>query len=102
MKVVVGVGADEVFTRLSADEQRLVSAWLEHLANWEQNDSVRNLAKRIPGDDNLYVLRNVLRTPAEIRLLFRVESDTITILDIVRRDPLSRLLDSLDTARDEP
>jgi hypothetical protein len=63
-----------------ADRQRVV-AWFDHLRNWENDPTVRDISKRLDDSGNVYVLQ----TTTDIRIFFSLTADTITVLDVARK-----------------
>jgi len=81
MKKVDFSPAVEIATRsLDPDGVRRVQAWFDYLKRWDEDEIVRKNSvplKEIPG---VYVMR----TTTDIRVFFRIQGDTITVLDVAK------------------
>jgi mRNA-degrading endonuclease RelE of RelBE toxin-antitoxin system len=72
----------EIALRTLGDEDRQrVSAWFDHLGNWEKDAYVREHSQKLNSAENVYVLK----TSGDIRIFFRLEQDRIVILDIATK-----------------
>jgi len=81
MNVILTQPVDIALRTLGDDDRRTVSAWLDHLRNWENDDFVRNHSKKLDTMDNVYVLR----TSTDIRIFFKLDAHGIEVLDIARK-----------------
>jgi mRNA-degrading endonuclease RelE of RelBE toxin-antitoxin system len=81
MKVNKYRSVEAAIRTLDEAERRKVFAWLDHLANWENDEHVRKLSKPTR-DKNVFVLN----TSDDIRIFFELDSakKEISILDISR------------------
>jgi mRNA-degrading endonuclease RelE of RelBE toxin-antitoxin system len=81
MKKVDFSPAVDIATRsLDPDGRRRVQAWFDYLKRWDEDALVQKNSvplKQVPG---VYVLR----TTTDIRIFFRIEGDTITVLDVAK------------------
>ena len=66
---------------LDADGVRRVHAWLAYLERWDTDQVVRDNSVPLPGHPGVLVLR----TTADIRIFFRVDGDTIRVLDVANK-----------------
>lgn len=70
---------------LDPDGVRRVQAWFDYLKRWDEDEVVRKNSLKLPGHQGVYVLR----TTTDIRIFFRIDGDTITVLDIARRSAIA-------------
>src|SRR5438046_1370494 len=63
---------------LDPDGVRRVLAWFDYLKRWDEDEVVRKNSLPLPGHEGVYVLRKT----TDIRIFFRIDGDTITVLDI--------------------
>ncbi len=83
-KVVTTSAVDLALRTLGPDEVRRVHAWFDHLAHWDGDPFVREHAhalNEVPGV-------RVLRTSTDTRIFFTIEGDTITVLDIAKKQAI--------------
>jgi hypothetical protein len=64
---------------------RKVHAWFDYLRRWDEDEVVRKNSLPLPGHEGVYVLR----TTTDIRIFFRIEGDTITVLDIAKQSAIA-------------
>lgn len=82
MKNVVFAPAVDLSMRsLDQDGVRRVHAWFDYLKRWDEDEQVRKNSLSLP--DHPGVL--VLRTTTDIRVFFRIDGDTITVLDVAKK-----------------
>jgi hypothetical protein len=84
MKVIVAQPVEIALRTLGQDDRQKVQTWLGHLQNWEQDAFVRSRSHKLQSPDNVYVLR----TSTDVRIFFTLDGDTITVLDVARRDAI--------------
>ena len=85
MKKVVLAPAVEIAMRtLDPDGARRVNAWFSYLERWDTDESVRSNSEQLPEMPGVYVMR----TTTDIRIFFRIDGDTVTILDVARKAAL--------------
>jgi hypothetical protein len=85
MKKVVFAPAVELSMRsLDPDGVRRVQAWFDYLARWDEDEVVRNNSLSLPDHPGV----RVLRTTTDIRIFFRIDGDTITVLDIANKSAI--------------
>jgi hypothetical protein len=85
MKTVVTTPAVESALRtLDAAGRRSVHAWFDHLGNWDQDEFVRTHSHSLEGVAGAFVLK----TNSDIRIFFRIDGDTITILDLAKKSAI--------------
>jgi hypothetical protein len=63
---------------LDAENARKVHAWFDHLKNWDRDAFVRGRSHSLASLPGIYVLM----THTDLRIFFRLEGSTITVLDI--------------------
>ena len=85
MKKVECAPAVELSMRsLDADGKRRVHAWFDYLKRWDEDEVVRNNSLALPGHTGVYVLK----TTTDIRIFFRLEGGTITVLDVAKESAI--------------
>jgi hypothetical protein len=78
--VAISPVADISVRSLDPDGRRRVFAWFDYLKRWDEDEVVRKnsiLLDQVPG---VYVMR----TTTDIRIFFRIDGDTITVLDVAK------------------
>ena len=90
MNVKTVRSVDFAIRTLTETEKQKVFAWLDHLANWENDKQTRDASKA-----SIYKNVFVLTTSDDIRISFSLDNDNseITVLDITkpsRFEPVSR------------
>ena len=79
MKKVVTTPPVEVALRmLDANGRRKVHAWFTHLANWDGDAFIRSHSHSLDSVPGVYVLK----TSTDLRVFFRIDGETVTILDV--------------------
>jgi len=81
MNVIQTPPVEIALRTLGDDDRQRVSAWFGHLANWENDQFVRQHSQKLNSAENVYVLR----TSGDLRIFFRLEKNGIVILDIARK-----------------
>jgi mRNA-degrading endonuclease RelE of RelBE toxin-antitoxin system len=85
MKQVVITPPVEIALRsLDSENRRRIHAWFDHLKNWDGDQFVRSRSHKLEGLPDVYVLR----TSTDLRIFFRIDGDTITILDVAKRSTI--------------
>lgn len=85
MKTVVKTPPVEVALRtLDAANQRRVHSWFDQLANWDNDAHVRNRSQSLDAVPGAYVLN----TTTDLRIFFRIDGNTVTILDIAKEQSI--------------
>ncbi len=81
MKVLKTASVNAAIRTLSEDERRKVSAWLDHLQNWANDERLRTMSKAT-AYENTYALN----TSDDLRIFFTLDSEqgTITVVDIAK------------------
>jgi hypothetical protein len=85
MKVIVGDLAQIGLRNLGEDGRRKAWGWIDSLKRWDTDPFVREHSVML-GDDNTYMFR----TTSDLRVFFSLEEDTITVLDLARKDTIVR------------
>jgi hypothetical protein len=80
-KIVTTPLVDIALRTLDADDVRRIHAWFGHLQNWDDDEFVQTHSHTLEGVSGVYVLK----TSTDVRIFFRMNGDTITILDIARK-----------------
>jgi hypothetical protein len=81
MNVNVAEPAQIVLRNLSDDHRRRVWAWIDNLKRWGTDSLVRQHAKKLDGDGNVYML---LAGP-DNRIFFELGENSITVLDVAKK-----------------
>jgi hypothetical protein len=79
-KVVISPSVEIAMRPLDANGARQLNALFDNLRRWDEDEALRRnsiLLDSIPG---VYVLR----TTTDIRIFFRIDGDTITLLDVAK------------------
>ncbi len=63
---------------LTPEGVRRVQAWFDYLRRWDEDEVVRKNALPLPGHEGVYLLL----TTTDLRIFFRIDGDTITVLDV--------------------
>jgi hypothetical protein len=85
MKTVITTPPVDIALRtLDRDGLERVHAWFDHLRNWDGDETVRKNSHALKGMPDIYVLR----TTSDIRIFFKIEGDTITILDVAKKQSI--------------
>ena len=69
---------------LDPEGVRKVHAWFDHLARWDEEEAVRENSVALPGHEDVHMLR----TNTDIRIFFRIDGTTITVLDLANRSAI--------------
>ena len=83
-KILTTPEVDFAIRTLGSEERLQVHAWSNHLANWDNDADLREIAHALPGIPETFVLP----TNSDLRIFFKVADDTITILDIAKRQTI--------------
>jgi len=82
MKQVVLAPAVEIAMRtLDPEGARRVRAWFTYLERWDTDEVVRSNSAQLQEMPGVYVMR----TTTDIRIFFRIDGDTVTILDVAKK-----------------
>lgn len=82
MKVTLSPLAEIGMRTMTDDNRQMVSSWFDELANWETDASLRQLAKQLPSNPQVFILK----MNNDLRLLFKVAAGQIEVLDFPSRD----------------
>jgi hypothetical protein len=80
-KVVTTQAVDMALRTLDSEGVERVRAWFDRLRNWDRDEFVRTHSRLLEGFTDTYVLQ----TSSDIRIFFRIEGDTIAIVDIAKK-----------------
>jgi len=83
-KVVTTPAVDLALRTLGSDEVRRVNAWFSRLANWDGDPFVRDNSHALAGVPGV----RVFRTSTDTRIFFTIEGDTITVLDVAKKQAI--------------
>ena len=79
-KVIVSPTVEIALSSLDSNEARWVQSWFDNLRRWDEDEAIRNNSVRLDSIPGVYVLW----TTTDLRIFFRIDGDTITILDVAR------------------
>ena len=82
--VVTTLPVDIALRTLDHDGLQRVNAWFDHLRNWDSDETVRENSYPLKGMPGVFVLR----TTTDIRIFFKMEGDSITILDVAKKQSI--------------
>ena len=86
MKNVVFAPAVELsMSSLKPDGVRRVHAWFDYLRRWDEDEVIRKNAIPLPGHEGVYLLI----TTTDLRIFFRIDGDTITVLEIATQSTIN-------------
>ena len=83
-KIVTTQSVDIALRTLYENDRRKVNAWFDHLCNWDHDEYVRRRSHSLAELPGVYLLK----TNSDFRIFFRIDDDTITILDITTKQTL--------------
>jgi len=86
MNVVLTQPVEIALRTLSDEDRQKMSAWLDHLKNWENDPHVRKQAHELASSEGVYVLR----TSTDLRVFFSLQQDQIVVLDIARQGTIMK------------
>jgi hypothetical protein len=82
MKKVVLAPAVEIAMRtLDPDGARQLHSWFSYLERWDTDEGVRRNSQQLQEIPGVYVMR----TTTDIRIFFRIDGDTVTVLDVAKK-----------------
>jgi mRNA-degrading endonuclease RelE of RelBE toxin-antitoxin system len=85
MKLTVTTSTVDIALRtMDDDDRQRVHAWFDHLRNWDGDEFVRKQSHSLEGVPGVYVLK----TSGDIRIFFRIDGETITILDVAKKSAI--------------
>ena len=80
-KLLLSPEVEIALRTLDPESVRRVNAWFACLQRWDTDEVVRENSDPLEDMPGVYVLR----TTTDLRIFFRIDGDTITILDIARK-----------------
>jgi mRNA-degrading endonuclease RelE of RelBE toxin-antitoxin system len=86
MKVQQTQPVEIALRTLGEDDRQKVLAWFDHLRNWETDPYVREHSRKLNSAENVYVLK----AGTDIRIFYRLEQDTIVVLDIANKSTIDK------------
>jgi hypothetical protein len=84
MKVVLAPDVEIAMRMLDPDGARRVRAWFSYLERWDTDEVVRKNSEPLPEMPGVYVMR----TTTDLRIFFRIDGDTVTVLDVAKKAAL--------------
>jgi hypothetical protein len=95
MKVVLTQPVEIALRSLGDEERRRVSAWFDHLENWDNDPFVREHSHKLGSAEGVYVLR----TSLNYLIFFTFEQDRIVVLDIATKDTISKFRQAAESGQ---
>lgn len=83
-KVVLGPAVEIAMRTLDPDGVRRVQAWFSYLERWDTDEVVQRNSEQLREMPGVYVMR----TTTDIRIFFRIDGDTVTVLDVAKKEAL--------------
>lgn len=80
-KVVLDPVVEIAMRTLDADGVRSVQKWFSYLERWDTDELVRRNTAKLQDMPGVYMMR----TTTDIRIFFRIDGDTITVLDVAKK-----------------
>ena len=80
-KVVLAPDVEIAMRTLDPDGVRRVHAWFTYLERWDTDEVVRKNSQQLRDIPGVYVMR----TTTDIRIFFRIDGDTVTVLDVAKK-----------------
>jgi hypothetical protein len=84
MNVILTQPVEFALRTLGEEDRRRVTAWFDHLKNWENDSFVRARSHKLELPGNVYVLQ----TSTDFRIFFTFAKDEIVVLDVASRATL--------------
>jgi hypothetical protein len=79
-KIVLTEPVEIALRMISDDDVRKVRGWFDRLSNWDSDSFVRRHSHSLPSVPDV----QVLKTSTDLRIFFKMEGDTITVIDVAR------------------
>ena len=86
MKVMFADSVLIALRNISQDDRNKIRVWFGYLERWESDPFAREHSRKLEGGENVYMLV----TSTEVRIFFRLEKETITILDVANQSTIVR------------
>jgi len=80
-KIVLDPSVEIALRTLDQDGVRRMHAWFSYLERWDTDEVVRKNSEQLSGMPRAYMMR----TTTDIRIFFRIDGDTITVLDVAKK-----------------
>ena len=80
-KIVLSEDVEMALRTLDPAGVRRVKAWFTYLERWDTDEAVRRNSMPLEKMPGVYVLR----TTTDLMIFFRIDGDTVTVLDIAKR-----------------
>ena len=84
MNIISTQAVDIALSTLREEDRRRMTAWFEHLKNWETDEFVRKRSHKLNDEEDVYVLK----TNTDLRIFFKLEKRDIVLLDIAHKDTI--------------
>jgi hypothetical protein len=77
-KIIDGPAAELSMRYLDPNSARRIRAWCDALRRWDEDEAVRSNSLALPNHPGVFVLR----TTTDVRVFFRIDGDTVTVIDV--------------------
>jgi hypothetical protein len=85
MKLIIAEPVRIALNTLSNGDRQRVQAWLDRLRNWENDQFVQSQSVSLDlGGREV----RMLRTSTDLRIFYTIDQDTITVLDVARKETI--------------
>ena len=83
-KIQYAPAVERSMSFVDPDGVQRVQAWFDYLTRWDEDEAVRKNSLPLPGHPGVYMLK----TTTDIRVFFRIDGDTVTVLDVASREAI--------------
>ena len=80
-KVILAPDVEIALRTLDPDGVRRLHAWFSYLERWDTDEEVWKNSVQLKEMPGVYLLR----TTTDIRIFFRIDGDTVTVLDVAKK-----------------
>jgi hypothetical protein len=79
-KVVLSPAVELAMTGVDSEDVRQLQGWFDRLRHWDEDEVVRKNSALLDSIPGVYVMI----TTTDIRIFFRIDGDTVTVLQVAR------------------
>ena len=80
-KIAIAPAVDIAMGSLTPEGVRRLQNWFESLKRWDEDEVLRRNSVLLDSIPGVYVMR----TTTDIRIFFRIDGDTVTVLNVATR-----------------
>jgi hypothetical protein len=80
-KVILAPDVQIAMRTLDPDGVRRLHAWFSYLERWDTDEAVQKNSVQLKEMPGVYLMR----TTTDIRIFFRIDGDTVTVLDVAKK-----------------